>query len=120
MNIILLHTQFHPKQSEYKSFTHRYYVKNNIVSERLIPDDLLATMLRDSQDSFLVCDTDELVVQLTVRDYATFSAVQSTEFVYRLFGLQSAIGTENLQKFENVKLSVFLPFIMRGFFSHRY
>ena len=80
----------------------RYYLKSNLSSEPLIPDDMIGQLLMESQISLLQLSPPEVAWQLTLNDYKVFREVESTEYVDELYGLPSKFGTENLKKFSEV------------------
>ena len=79
----------------------RYYLKNNQSTETVVPDDT-GELMRESQVHFLNLNAIEVAVQLTLQDFAIFTQIESTEYVDRLFQLQSKYGTPNLTQFSDV------------------
>ncbi|BFZ03443.1 hypothetical protein BsWGS_06482 [Bradybaena similaris] len=77
----------------------RYYLKNNLTSEPLIPDDLIGQLLAESQISLLQLDPHEVAWQLTLNDYRVFREIEPTEYVDDLFNLKSKYGCHQLHKF---------------------
>ncbi|BFZ17836.1 hypothetical protein BsWGS_20875 [Bradybaena similaris] len=77
----------------------RYYLRNNLVTEQLVPDDLIGQLLAESQISLLQLNTHELAWQLTLNDYRVFREIEPTEYVDDLYGLDSKYGCQQLHKF---------------------
>ncbi|XP_059174885.1 rap guanine nucleotide exchange factor 6-like isoform X3 [Physella acuta] len=77
----------------------RYYLKNNLTSEPLIPDDLIGQLLAESQISLLHLNPHEVAWQLTLNDYRVFREIEPTEYVDDLYGLNSKYGCHQLHKF---------------------
>lgn len=81
----------------------RYYLKNNMETEALCSDDDAQELLRESHISFLQLSTMEVAAQLSMRDYAIFKNIESTEYVDNLFKLQPGGGvTGHLKQFEEI------------------
>ncbi|CAL1529208.1 unnamed protein product [Lymnaea stagnalis] len=77
----------------------RYYLKNNLTSEPLIPDDLIGQLLAESQISLLQLNPHEVAWQLTLNDYRVFRDIEPTEYIDDLYGLDSKYGCRQLLKF---------------------
>ncbi|CAF2173500.1 unnamed protein product [Rotaria magnacalcarata] len=77
----------------------RYYLKNNHSTETLVPDHLSNELLREGRTSFLQLDSLEICAQLTLRDFALFKSIQTTEYIDHVFKLKSAYGIPQLEKF---------------------
>ena len=58
--------------------------------------------MKDSSVSFLQLDSIEVAVQVTLRDYEIFKAIESTDYVDDLFELKTKLTNERLKKFEEV------------------
>ena len=80
----------------------RYYIKNNMSTEPLVPDEMMADLLKDSATSFLQLNSAEVAAQLTLRDFQYFNLIEPTEYMDDLFELESTFGEENLQRFSEV------------------
>ncbi|KAI6233865.1 RasGEF domain-containing protein [Aphelenchoides fujianensis] len=65
----------------------RLYLKNNLKSETLIPDELAS---------------DFVAIQLTLQDFDVFSSIEPTEYVDNLFQLESRYGWPTLTHFEEL------------------
>ncbi|XP_048763340.1 rap guanine nucleotide exchange factor 2-like isoform X8 [Ostrea edulis] len=77
----------------------RYYLKNNMNTETLVPDELRGELIKEAQISLLQLHTTEVASQLTLDDFKVFKSIEPTEYIDNLFGLKSKYGTPNLQKF---------------------
>ncbi|CAF4647282.1 unnamed protein product [Rotaria socialis] len=77
----------------------RYYLKNNHSTETLVPDHLSNELLREGRTSFLQLDSLEICAQLTLRDFALFKSIQTTEYIDHVFKLKSGYGIPQLEKF---------------------
>ncbi|XP_045212105.2 rap guanine nucleotide exchange factor 6-like isoform X7 [Mercenaria mercenaria] len=80
----------------------RYYLKNNMSTEPLVPDELMGDLIKEAQISLTQLNTLEVASQLTLEDFSFFKQVQDTEYVDRIFGLNSKCGCPNLLKFEEL------------------
>ncbi len=60
-------------------------------------------LVKDSNVSFLQLDSMEVAVQLTLRDYDIFKAIESTDYIDNLFELQPRQPNDRLKKFEEVR-----------------
>lgn len=81
------------------SLSSRYYLKNNMSSEPLVPDELAVELLKDSQVHLLQLNSVELATQLTLEDFSIFRQIEPTEYIDDLFGVHSKYGTPMLSKF---------------------
>jgi Rap guanine nucleotide exchange factor 2 len=90
----------------------RYYLKNNMSTDPLVPDDLAGDLIRESHISFLQLNSAELAAQLTLRDFHLFHNIESTEYVDDLFELESSTGTPNLNQFSEVQCWLFFVLII--------
>ncbi|GFR59964.1 Rap guanine nucleotide exchange factor [Elysia marginata] len=77
----------------------RYYLKNNLTSEPLIPDELIGQLLAESKISLVQLEPREVAWQLTLNDYKVFQEIEPTEYVDDLYGLDSKFGCHQLKKF---------------------
>ncbi|KAK3711003.1 hypothetical protein RRG08_009593 [Elysia crispata] len=77
----------------------RYYLKNNLSSEPLIPDELIGQLLAESKISLVQLEPREVAWQLTLNDYKVFREIEPTEYVDDLYGLDSKFGCLQLHKF---------------------
>ena len=77
----------------------RYYLKNNMTTDTLVPDDLAIELLKESQVSLLQLNAAELAAQLTLRDFHYFHEIEPTEYIDDLFDLNS---TPQLATFSKV------------------
>lgn len=77
----------------------RYYLKTNGVSETLVPDEMAPELQREATVHFLQLNANELAIQLTVQDFATFRLIEPTEYVDDLFELNSKYGCPQLRQF---------------------
>lgn len=84
---------------------HRYYIKNNLSTDPLIPDEMIGELLKESQISLLQLNPAELAWQLTLEDFKVFREIEPTEYVDELFELNSKYGCPMIQKFAEVSLS---------------
>ncbi|XP_035225084.1 rap guanine nucleotide exchange factor 2-like isoform X2 [Stegodyphus dumicola] len=81
------------------SLSSRYYLKNNMCSDSLVPDELAVELLRDSQVHLLQLNSVELATQLTIEDFSIFRQIEPTEYIDELFEVKSKYGTPMLSKF---------------------
>ncbi|XP_042895970.1 rap guanine nucleotide exchange factor 2 [Parasteatoda tepidariorum] len=81
------------------SLSSRYYLKNNMSSESLVPDELAVELLRESQVHLLHLNSVELATQLTIEDFSIFRQIEPTEYVDELFEVNSRYGMPMLSKF---------------------
>ncbi|XP_060559630.1 rap guanine nucleotide exchange factor 6-like isoform X9 [Ruditapes philippinarum] len=84
------------------SLSARYYLKNNMSTEPLVPDELMGDLIKEAQISLTQLNTLEVASQLTLEDFNIFKQVQDTEYVDRIFNLPSKFGCPNLMKFEEL------------------
>ncbi len=77
----------------------RYYIKNILSSDQLIPDDAKAELTKESVVSLLQLNAIELAVQIMVDDFTVFRSIEPTEYIDNLFSLSSRFGTPNLTRF---------------------
>lgn len=73
-------------------------------TEPLVPDELMGDLIKEAQISLTQLNTLEVASQLTLEDFNVFKQVQDTEYVDRIFGLNSKYGCPNLKKFEEVRI----------------
>ena len=81
---------------------HRYYLKNNLSTEPLVPDELMGDLIKEAQIYLTQLNTLEVASQLTLEDFKVFKEIQDTEYIDEIFGLDSKYGCPNLQKFAEV------------------
>lgn len=77
----------------------RYYLKNNQLTESLVPDHLTHEFIREARINFLHLDPLEICAQLTLRDFAMFKSIQPTEYIDHIFKLDSSYGIPHLERF---------------------
>ncbi|CAF4782014.1 unnamed protein product [Rotaria socialis] len=77
----------------------RYYLKNNLSTETLVPDHLSNEFIREARIHFLQLDALEVCAQLTLRDFSMFKSIQATEYVDHIFKVKSPYGIPHLEKF---------------------
>ncbi|XP_067932600.1 rap guanine nucleotide exchange factor 2-like isoform X2 [Watersipora subatra] len=80
----------------------RYYLRNNMSQETLVPDDAAQEMVKETHFTFWSLDPMELAMQLTVNDYKVFQDIEPTEYIDNLIGRESAYGTNQLNMFEQL------------------
>ncbi|XP_077999088.1 rap guanine nucleotide exchange factor 2-like isoform X4 [Glandiceps talaboti] len=80
----------------------RYYLKNNMTTEQLIPDEIAVELLKESQVIFLQLNSMEVAIHLTLRDFTIFQAIEQTEYVEDLWQIKSKYGTKKLKEFEEL------------------
>ena len=88
--------------SERIGLSSRYYLKNNSVSQPLVPDELAPEIAKESSVSLLQLHAVEVAAQLTLEDFSLFRQIEPTEYVDDLFQLTSSYGLPALSKFEEV------------------
>ena len=98
----------------------RYYIKNNMSTEPLVPDEMMCDLLKDSAVQFLQLNSAEVAAQLTLRDFQYFHLIEPTEYMDDLFELESTFGDENLQRFSEVCSGCLIHILFYGLFKpHR-
>ena len=80
----------------------RYYIRNNMTTDALVPDEMTGELLKDSQISFLSLNSAEIAAQLTLQDFNLFHEVEPTEYIDDLYELESKYGTPHLNTFSEV------------------
>jgi len=91
----------------------RYYLRNNASLEPLVPDELVAGIVREMapRESVLLMrqvSSLDVVVQLMRRDFELFSCIEPTEYISDLFELEAADrsgrrqSSRNLDRFSEV------------------
>jgi len=96
----------------------RYYLRNNTSFEPLVPDDLVAGIVRDmtSPGSVLLLrnvSSLDVAVQLTRRDFEVFRSIEPSEYVSDLFELEATDrdghrkSSRNLDRFSEVIIILF-------------
>ncbi|XP_070185969.1 rap guanine nucleotide exchange factor 2-like isoform X2 [Littorina saxatilis] len=78
---------------------HRYYLKNNLSTDPLIPDEMIGELLKESQITLLQLNAPEVAWQLTLEDFKVFREIEPTEYVDELFELDSKYGCPMIRKF---------------------
>ena len=96
----------------------RYYIKNNMSTEPLVPDEMMADLLKDSAVNFLQLNSSEVAAQLTLRDFQLFHEIEPTEYMDDLFELESRFGEEHLQRFSEVSRSSWSGGTLFGTWCH--
>ncbi len=80
----------------------RFYLKSHQNTEALVPDDLAPELLREAETQLQSLSAQILAAQLTLQDFAVFTAIEPTEYVDNLFRLQSLYGWPKLAAFEEI------------------
>ncbi|XP_022105677.1 rap guanine nucleotide exchange factor 6-like isoform X2 [Acanthaster planci] len=80
----------------------RLFLRNNMASETLMPDEVAVELLKDSQVTFLQLDSNEVAAQLTLRDYEIFQKIEATDYIENLFELKPEDSNKRLQSFEEI------------------
>ncbi|KAL3876620.1 hypothetical protein ACJMK2_034439 [Sinanodonta woodiana] len=84
------------------SLNGRYYLKNNMSTEPLVPDELMGDLIKEGQISLIQLNTTEVASQLTLEDFKVFKEIQDTEYIDDLFKIKSKFWTPNLNKFSEL------------------
>ena len=84
------------------AYVYRYYVKNNLSTEPVVPDDMIGELLREAQVSLLQVTDTEVAWQLTLEDFTLFREIKNTEYIEDLFQLHSSYGCPMIEKFSEV------------------
>uniref|UniRef100_UPI00358EF76C rap guanine nucleotide exchange factor 2-like isoform X2 n=1 Tax=Myxine glutinosa TaxID=7769 RepID=UPI00358EF76C len=79
----------------------RYYLKNVRQTETLCSDEDAQELQKEAQTSLLHLSSAELAAQLSVRDFQSFAAIPTTEYVEDVFRLPNAT-TPHLRHFEQL------------------
>jgi Rap guanine nucleotide exchange factor 2 len=83
----------------------RYYLKNNQVTDPLVPDEMAPELARESNVSLLALRAVEVATQLTLQDFAVFRQIEATEYVDDLFeNKKSRYGLPLLSRFSEVRI----------------
>nr|CAB3265438.1 rap guanine nucleotide exchange factor 2-like [Phallusia mammillata] len=69
----------------------RYYLKNTMNSEQLLPDENIPELLKEANFSFLDLNCFEVALHLTREDYKMFQQTQPTNFIEDLFHLDAEL-----------------------------
>ncbi|XP_064621148.1 rap guanine nucleotide exchange factor 6-like isoform X4 [Lineus longissimus] len=77
----------------------RYYLKNNMSTETLVPDDMAGELMKENVIGLLQLNSTQIAAQLTLDDFQIFQNVELTEYVDDLYELKSRFGIPNLKKF---------------------
>ncbi|KAK6187380.1 hypothetical protein SNE40_005425 [Patella caerulea] len=80
----------------------RYYLKNNMSTETLVPEETMGDMIKESQINILQLNTAEVASQLTLEDFKVFREIEPTEYIDDLYNLKSKYGTPALEKFSEL------------------
>lgn len=83
---------------------HRYYIKNNLSTDALIPDEMIGELLKESQIALLQLNAAEVAWQLTLEDFKVFREIEPTEYVDELYELKSKYGCPLIRKFSDVSI----------------
>ena len=108
IEIIRLHSPSSPVYVQIRAITFklsmvcRYYIRNNMSTDTLVPDEMTGELLKDSQISFLSLNSAEIAAQLTLQDFHYFHEVEPTEYIDDLYELESKYGTPHLSRFSEV------------------
>jgi len=78
----------------------RYYIKNLMSSDQLIPEDVSSELAKESSVNLLQLNALEVAIQLMVEDFTIFRQIEQTEYIDSTFKLDSKFGTPNLSKFD--------------------
>ena len=71
-------------------------------SESLLPDEVVADLMKDAQVNLLQLNPVEVSTQLMVEDFTIFRQIEATEFVEDLFEIKSRYGTPSLSLFSEL------------------
>lgn len=77
----------------------RYYIKNIHSSESLLPDEVVADLIKEVHVTLLQLNPVEVSTQLMVEDFTIFRQIEATEYVEDLFEIKSRYGTPSLSLF---------------------
>ncbi|XP_059092785.1 rap guanine nucleotide exchange factor 2-like isoform X1 [Tigriopus californicus] len=77
----------------------RYYIKNIHSSESLLPDEVVADLVKEVHVTLLQLNPVEVSTQLMVEDFTIFRQIEATEYVEDLFEIKSRYGTPSLSLF---------------------
>lgn len=80
----------------------RYYLKDNICTDTLVPEEMMGELIKESQINLLQLNTMELASQLTLSDFEVFREIEPTEYIDDIFGIKSLFGYHNIRKFEEL------------------
>ncbi|XP_052266467.1 rap guanine nucleotide exchange factor 6-like isoform X4 [Dreissena polymorpha] len=80
----------------------RYYLKNNMSTEPLVPDELMSELKKEAQISLTQLNPLEVASQLTLEDFKIFKEIQFTEYVDEIFHIKSKYGAPNLKRFSDL------------------
>ncbi|XP_052780922.1 rap guanine nucleotide exchange factor 6-like isoform X6 [Mya arenaria] len=80
----------------------RYYLKNNLSTEPLVPDELMGDLKKEAQISLTQLNPCEVASQLTLEDFKVFKEIQPAEYIDEIFKLKSKYGAPNLKKFSDL------------------
>ncbi|XP_060082252.1 rap guanine nucleotide exchange factor 6-like isoform X3 [Ylistrum balloti] len=87
---------------ERQNLNGRYYLKNIMNTETLVPDELRSDLIKEAHISLLQLNTTEVASQITLEDFKVFKDIESSEYVDNLLELKSKYGCPNLKKFEDL------------------
>ncbi|KAJ7381149.1 hypothetical protein OS493_004747 [Desmophyllum pertusum] len=79
----------------------RYYLKNNLVSSSLLPDEAAQELAKESHFSLLQIKPREVAKELTLQDFEVFRSIDPREYIYKLWNFGPKL-TENLRKFSEI------------------
>eukprot|EP00106_Octopus_bimaculoides_P019406 XP_014786848.1 PREDICTED: rap guanine nucleotide exchange factor 2-like isoform X2 [Octopus bimaculoides] len=80
----------------------RYYLKDNISTGTLVPEEMMGELIKESQISLLQLNTMELASQLTLSDFEVFREIEPTEYIDDIFKINSKFGCHNIRRFEEL------------------
>jgi Rap guanine nucleotide exchange factor 2 len=70
----------------------RYYIKNVVVSQQLVPEEISGELLREASVSLFQLTAAETATQLMVEDFTVCRQIEQTEYVDWLFQAKSKFG----------------------------
>lgn len=79
----------------------RYYLKNNLVSGSLLPDEAAQELSKESISSLLQLKPRDLAKEITLQDFEVFRSIDPREYIYKLWNFGPKL-TENLRKFSEI------------------
>lgn len=79
----------------------RYYLKNNLVSGSLLPDEAAQELAKESHFNLLQLKPRDLAKEITLQDFEVFRSIDPREYIYKLWNFGPKL-TENLRKFSEI------------------
>ncbi|XP_068704769.1 rap guanine nucleotide exchange factor 6-like isoform X1 [Montipora foliosa] len=79
----------------------RYYLKNNLVSGSLLPDEAAQELAKEANFSLLQLKPRDLAKEITLQDFEVFRSIDPREYIYKLWNFGPKL-TENLRKFSEI------------------